>query len=252
MTQPTLSVVVPVLNEERRVAPFFESWLTQTVVPSEIVVVDNGSTDGTVSRVWSFQERLHQRGIKLAILHEPIRGIVRCRDRGFRAARGEIIISADVDTEYASTYIERAASYFSLPGVAGVAARRRVLAAPWFIRVEEVIHAVRDRVVFWLINTVRDPRAFTISFRRQEYLSTKGMDVRLLTAEDESGLARLLNQRGRIVYDPTLVVFKSSRRHRQGGVLYYLFKTILWDYWISYWRAKYLGHTVVYDRVETD
>ncbi|HYH36312.1 MAG TPA: glycosyltransferase family A protein, partial [Candidatus Saccharimonadales bacterium] len=78
-----VSIVIPVYNEAARLALCLEAIAGQTVVPHEVIVVDNNSTDDTrlVASRFDFVE----------ILHEPRQGVVHARNRGFNAARGEII-----------------------------------------------------------------------------------------------------------------------------------------------------------------
>jgi glycosyltransferase involved in cell wall biosynthesis len=49
MTQPTVSVVIPVFNGERYLAEAIESALAQTLPPRRVIIVDDGSTDGSVA-----------------------------------------------------------------------------------------------------------------------------------------------------------------------------------------------------------
>jgi rhamnosyltransferase len=52
---PSVSIVIPVRNESRGLKACLESWLSQTVEVNEIVVIDSGSTDGTVTIARQFQ-----------------------------------------------------------------------------------------------------------------------------------------------------------------------------------------------------
>jgi glycosyltransferase involved in cell wall biosynthesis len=50
-TGPSISVVVPAYNEERHIAEALDAVLGQTRSPLEVIVVDDGSTDGTLAVV---------------------------------------------------------------------------------------------------------------------------------------------------------------------------------------------------------
>jgi glycosyltransferase involved in cell wall biosynthesis len=79
-----VSVVVPAFNAERYVAAAIESVLAQTYRPIEVLVVNDGSTDGTETVLKRF-------GDAITVLTQDNRGLARARNRGFLAARGEFI-----------------------------------------------------------------------------------------------------------------------------------------------------------------
>jgi len=91
---PVLSVVVPVFNEAATVREIL-ARVRASPVGKEIVVVDDGSTDGT-------REILaKESGDDLrVILHERNRGKGAALRTGFEAARGQIVIVQDADLEY--------------------------------------------------------------------------------------------------------------------------------------------------------
>ena len=101
MTQPTLSIVVPAYNEERRIEPLLDGLraLAATGVPGlellEAVIVDDGSTDGTVHRVAA--ELGTAPWITLVADGGPNQGKGAAIARGVAAARGELVLLADVD-----------------------------------------------------------------------------------------------------------------------------------------------------------
>lgn len=88
-----LSVVVPVLDEAEVIERTLLRLVEQDTI-DEVVVVDNGSRDGTPAIVQDFAAR-HP---KVELIHEPTRGIAPARNAGFDKARGDILARTDADT----------------------------------------------------------------------------------------------------------------------------------------------------------
>jgi dolichyl-phosphate beta-glucosyltransferase len=104
MNAPSLSVVIPAFNEERRLPPTLRSigaYLAETGLPHEIVVVDDGSSDRTAELV---QEITH--GTAVLVRNERNRGKGAAVRRGMLVARGERRLLSDADL---STPIEELA-----------------------------------------------------------------------------------------------------------------------------------------------
>lgn len=85
-----VSVIVPTFNRVATVGRALSSILGQTVVPDEVIVVDDGSTDGTVDMVRRFP------GVKLICL-EVNAGAAHARNVGIRAATGDFVAFLDSD-----------------------------------------------------------------------------------------------------------------------------------------------------------
>jgi len=86
----TISLVIPVYNEESHLAACLRAALKQKQPFLEIIVIDNNSTDSTADIAANFP------GVTL--LHETRQGVVFARNRGFSAAHGDIIARIDGDT----------------------------------------------------------------------------------------------------------------------------------------------------------
>jgi glycosyltransferase involved in cell wall biosynthesis len=92
-----LSVVIPTLNAEATIGAVLEGLARQTRTDGwEVVVVDNGSNDGTLAVVESFQERLP--GLQI-VDGSARRSIGFARNLGVENAGGELIAFCDADDE---------------------------------------------------------------------------------------------------------------------------------------------------------
>ena len=84
-----VSVVVPLYNRAALISETLDSINAQTYWPLEVVVVDDGSTDGGLSRVQSWK-RDHQRpGFDVRVLCQPNAGAPSARNRGLKETREE-------------------------------------------------------------------------------------------------------------------------------------------------------------------
>ena len=100
MSTPTVSVIIPAYNAEHFIADTIQSALDQTYRDHEIIVVDDGSRDGTVARAAAFGERVR--------LHQQRNGgVARARNTGVSLARGEWIAFLDADDLWLPSKLER-------------------------------------------------------------------------------------------------------------------------------------------------
>lgn len=93
---PTVSIIIPVYNEEKTIEKCLNSCLEQRDHADEIIVVNNNSTDATASIVRSIQRRFPQAHIRL--VNEKDQGIIPARDRGFRLSKSDVMGRIDADS----------------------------------------------------------------------------------------------------------------------------------------------------------
>src|SRR2546426_10667200 len=90
MKESLISCIVPVFNGERYLHETLNSILAQTYRPLEIIVADDGSTDGTRTIVASY-------GQQVRYLWQLNAGPAAARNLGLTAAKGEFIAFLDAD-----------------------------------------------------------------------------------------------------------------------------------------------------------
>ncbi len=99
---PNVSVIVPAYNAEETLAKTIEDLLAQTYDDFEIVLVDDGSTDGTPAICDEYKYKYD----KIEVIHQKNGGLSNARNNGTRAAKGLYISYVDSDDRIDAKYIE--------------------------------------------------------------------------------------------------------------------------------------------------
>lgn len=89
-----VSVVVPVYNTAAYLRACLDSILAQSVPPFEVILVDDGSSDGS-GQICDEYARRHPERVR--VIHQPNRGTAAARNRGLEACRGEYLSFIDSD-----------------------------------------------------------------------------------------------------------------------------------------------------------
>lgn len=94
-----ISVVIPLYNKEKEIARTLRSVLAQTSQPLEIIVVDDGSTDGSAARVEEIGSPL------IRLIRQENRGVSAARNRAMQEACGEYAALLDGDDTWEPGYL---------------------------------------------------------------------------------------------------------------------------------------------------
>lgn len=108
---PTVSVIIPVYNRASTIRRAIESVLSQTHQSFEIIVVDDGSTDGTAEVVGAIADQR-----VTLIRHDRRRGGSAARNTGIRAGSAPFVAFLDSDDEWLAPKLERQLEIFERSG----------------------------------------------------------------------------------------------------------------------------------------
>lgn len=112
---PLVTAIIPTYQHAGVVGEAVRSALSQTYEPLEIVVVDDGSTDGT-------GEVLHTFGDTIRVVRQPNRGLSAARNSGIAAASGELVAFLDADDVWFPGKLDQQVPLFANPEVGLVGA----------------------------------------------------------------------------------------------------------------------------------
>lgn len=114
MTSPEFSIVVPLYNKVSEIRRCLCSVLCQTYENFELIVIDDGSTDGGDAIVRSIQDP------RLQLLQQENQGLAKTRNNGVRASGSQIVVFLDADDEWLPNHLEEMARLVQLHPGAGV------------------------------------------------------------------------------------------------------------------------------------
>ncbi|MCF3178668.1 glycosyltransferase [Streptomyces polychromogenes] len=217
---PAVSAVVPAHNEEATIAACVRALLDGGCPGIDIVVVDDGSTDGTATAARSVVDP------RVRVVSQPNRGKPAALNAGVALAAHEVILMVDADTAIAPGAAAHLAAAFADPQVGAVAGNTKVAnrtgLLPLWQHLEYVMSFGLERRLFDLIGASPTIPGAIGAFRRSALAACGGISGDTL-AED-TDIAMALCRRGwRVVYRgdahalthvPTTVRGLWHQRHR--------------------------------------
>ena len=104
--KPKFSIIIPLYNKAAYVLKAIESVCTQTYTGWELIVVDDGSTDGSADIVRDFIRELKIEDRRLKILSQENAGVAAARNRGVKESKGEYVCFLDADDWWKPEFLE--------------------------------------------------------------------------------------------------------------------------------------------------
>ncbi|MBC8011497.1 MAG: glycosyltransferase [Burkholderiales bacterium] len=190
------SACLPCFNNLATLRSAVASVLRQTIPPAEVVVIDDGSTDGVGASLADLDVRV--------VRHAHNLGRGAARARALAEVRHELVLCCDATISLAATFVAGALPWFEHPGVAAVYGR---IAQP---APRGVAERWRGRHLFKIAQQPTEVRHHAALFtggtmlRKSSVAQAGGFNVALRHSED-ADLGRRLRERGcDIVRDPAL------------------------------------------------
>ena len=98
-----VSVIIPLYNGELFIERCVNSLVKQTYQKIEIIIINDGSLDNS----GKISDRLSLRDSRISVIHQVNKGVSFARNKGLKAAKGELIVFCDADDYVHEQYIEK-------------------------------------------------------------------------------------------------------------------------------------------------
>jgi glycosyltransferase involved in cell wall biosynthesis len=214
---PKLSIVIPTFQEERYIEATLSKLAgTKTDVPFEIVVVDGGSTDGTVQKAKRFTNKVYT-------IHE--RGISKARNFGAQKASGDVVLFLDADVNPPPGFVEKMLEIFKDTRIGG--ATCNIMPAQAKVAERFFFHFY-NKLIRFACRFKPHSRGEFLAVRKALFWAVEGFDEELPCLEDHD-LAQRLSKNGKFVFVDDVTVFESMRRFRKLG-----FPKVLGTWFVDY------------------
>lgn len=206
---PGVSVVIAAYNERDVICRTVTSILAGDHPLTDVIVVDDGSTDGTAEAI----RAAFGADPRVRLLQQRNAGKAAAVNRGFSEAAGQIVVACDADTVLSPTAIGLLVSHFDDPTVAAVSGNIKVgnvtnLLTRWQ-HIEYVVGFNLERRAFSELNAVTVVPGALGAWRRAAVMASGGFQEDTL-AEDTDLTLALLRDGHRVSYEPHALAFTEA------------------------------------------
>ena len=109
--KPLVSIITPCYNSEKYIGRYLDSITRQTYKYIQVIMINDGSTDGTEKIIYSYRKQLESLDIVFTYLFQENKGLGGAINTGLKAIKGEYFTWCDSDNFYDDQYIEKCVQY---------------------------------------------------------------------------------------------------------------------------------------------
>ncbi len=205
-----ISIIIPTLNEAHMLRPALNAIVANRT-PYEVIVVDGGSSDGTV-------ELAVQMGAR--VVRTTVRNRAIQMNEGRRFAQGEALLFLHADTLIAPVALEKITDALRKRAVVGGAFTRRYASRSVFLHATCLLAGLRGKLFGWFLGD-------QAMFVRTEVFDALG-GFREWDLFEDLDFARRMKHMGRVAILRPPVASSARRFYRRGPV-----RTTLSDFWLT-------------------
>lgn len=227
-----ITFVIPCYNEQFYIAYCIKSIKREAaLIPHEILVIDNNCTDHTALIA------IHEGA---TVIKEPRKGVVFARQAGYEHAKYNLIANIDADSRLYKDWVWIAMQHMSKPDVVAVTGPLIYDGATLALR-------VMTRIYYWFaLQSNKYVGVFlqggNALIKKSALDKTNGYDLSIAFYGEDTMTAKRLEQSGKIVFSPNLLLYSSPRRLKEQGVI----KTT-WLYLTNYFSVTFKSKSTTND-----
>ena len=223
-----ISVIIPAYNAGGALRACLDALLVQTILPNEVIVVNDGSADDTVRVAESYSS--------VVLLSQSNQGPAKARNEGARHAKGDIIVFLDSDCVPEKDWLEEMIKPFGKGNVVGVQGAYKSKQTNMVSRFDQIDieyryeRMKRSAKLDWI-------GSYSAAYRKNIFLDEKGFDETFPRASGEDAeFSYRLSEKGHLlVFNPSAIVYHTHPESFWG------FLNI--EYFRAYWRMRmYVKH----------
>ena len=197
--EPLVSVIMPVYNRIGIVKHAIDSVLKQSYKNFELIIIDDGSNDGTVELIESISNKDNR--IKL-IKHEENKGVCKSRNDGLKIAKGEYIFYLDSDNTWKKEYLKTmVGAYLELPDAKALYSGQYI-ANNYFSPIERVRYGSFNKSLLYNRNYI-DLNCFT--HKKEVYNEIGGFRENLKRLNDYDYILKIVDNDFKIYSIPVIL-----------------------------------------------